>query len=268
MGNVLGKPPVFHTLVQININEIPNFKDTIDLIHKDFYELGFVEKREEEIEEFQFIPPAKETKIRKMISWHFINFEQDAGFVINPNFILFHTTNYLSFSDFLKKILLGIDIINKYLGLVIVERIGLRYLDAVIIKENERISDYLSKDLLSVQDLLGLDNDGFAIQHAMNEKILVNPEANETCISRVVSANLYNSNPLLPQELVPLVQHLKFKPELKNITGLMTLIDLDSSKNEVRMKATNTDELSNILDKLHTNLSKIFESLVNVEAFK
>ena len=34
MGSVLSKPPVFHTLVQINIKEIPDFKDVIDLIHK------------------------------------------------------------------------------------------------------------------------------------------------------------------------------------------------------------------------------------------
>lgn len=39
MGSVLSKPPVFHTLVQININEIPNFKDVVDLIHQEFYKL-------------------------------------------------------------------------------------------------------------------------------------------------------------------------------------------------------------------------------------
>jgi len=115
---------------------------------------------------------------------------------------------------------------------------------------------------------LGLDNSGFIIQHAMSEKILVNIESKENCISRVVSANLANSNPLLPQELVPLVQHLKFKDKFRNINGLMTLLDLDSSKVELRMKAANTIELSAILDKLHFNLSQIFESLVILRAFK
>lgn len=268
MGSVLSKPPVFHTLVQININEIPNFKDVIDLIHQEFYTLGFIEKRQEEIEELEFTSHVAQPKVKKMTSWHFINFEQDAGFVINPNFIVFHTTNYSSFDDFIKNVLLGVAVINKHLELVVIERLGLRYLDAVIIKNGEQIDDYLSKDLLSVQDKLGLGNNGFKIQHSMNEKILVNHNLNETCISRVVSANLDNSNPLLPQELVPLVQHLKIKKELTNITGLMTLIDLDASKLQLRLKTIETTELSAILTRLHASLTNIFESLVNVEAFK
>lgn len=268
MGRVLSKPPVFHTLVQININEIPNFKDVIDVIHQEFYKLGFIEKRTEEIEELEFTSHVVQPKVKKMTSWHFINFEQDAGFVVNPSFIVFHTTNYSSFDNFIKNVLLGVSVINKHLDVVVIERLGMRYLDAVIIKNGQRIDNYLSKDLLSVQDKLGLDNYGFKIQHSMNEKILINQDLNETCISRVVSANLDNSNPLLPQELVPLVQHLKIKKELTNITGLMTLIDLDASKTQLRLKAIEIEELSTILAKLHASLSSVFESLVNVEAFK
>ena len=62
MGSVLSKPPVFHTLIQININEIPNFKDAIDLIHQEFYELGFIEKRTEEIEEIEFTSQVTQPK--------------------------------------------------------------------------------------------------------------------------------------------------------------------------------------------------------------
>ncbi|MDC5609462.1 TIGR04255 family protein [Acinetobacter baumannii] len=268
MGSVLSKPPVFHTLVQININEIPNFKDVVDLIHQEFYKLGFIEKRKEEIEELEFTSHVAQPKVKKMTSWHFINFEQNAGFVINPNFIAFHTTNYNSFDDFIKNVLLAIDILNRHLDLVVIERLGLRYLDAVIIKDGEKIDNYLSRDLLSVQDTLGLDNNGFKIQHSMNEKIFVNAKLNETCICRVVSANLINSNPLLPQELVPLIQHLKIKKELTDISGLMTLIDLDASKTQLRLKTVEKSELIDILNKLHDNLSCVFESLVNVEAFK
>ena len=203
-----------------------------------------------------------------MTSWHFINFEQDAGFVINPNFIVFHTTSYICFEHFIKNVLLGLNVINKHLSVVVIERLGMRYLNAVIIKDNEQIERYLSKDLLSVQDKLGLDSHGFRIQHSMNEKILINQELNENCISRIVSAELNNSHPLLPQELVPLIQHLKLKKELTNITGLMTLIDLDASKTQLRLKAIETEELKTILNRLHNILSTVFGSLVNVEAFK
>ncbi|MFV4919646.1 hypothetical protein Q5E55_018165 [Acinetobacter baumannii] len=65
MGSVLSKPPVFHTLVQININEIPNFKDVVDLIHQEFYKLGFIEKRKEEIEELEFTSHVAQPKVKK-----------------------------------------------------------------------------------------------------------------------------------------------------------------------------------------------------------
>ena len=48
----------------------------------------------------------------------------------------------------------------------------------------------------------------------------------------------------------------------------MTLIDLDASKTQLRLKAIEIAELSTILAKLHASLSSVFESLVNVEAFK
>lgn len=202
-----------------------------------------------------------------MTSMHFINFEQNASFVINPNFLVFHTTNYLGFDDFIKNLLLGLKAINKHLESIVIERLGLRYLDAVVVQNEKEIDQYLSKDLLSVQDKLGL-GEGFKIQHAMNEKIIVNQSLKESFVSRVASAYLENSNPLLPQELVRLIQNLKIKKELTDITGLMTLIDLDASKTELRLKATETEELRAILEKLHDNLSSVFESLVKVEVFK
>lgn len=268
MGSVLSKPPVFHTLVQINIKEIPDFKDVIDLIHKEFYKSGFIDKKSEEIEELEFTVHVAQPKVKKMTSWHFINFEQDAGFVVNPNFIVFHTTNYLGFEKFKEALLLGMGIFNKHLEMIVIERIGLRFLNAVIIQDGEQVDNYLVKDLLSVQDKLGLDEECFKIQHAMNEKILINENSNETCVSRIVSAKLANSNPLLPQELVPLIQHLKLKKELNNITGLMTLIDLDTSKVGIRVKSTEIAEWNTYFVRLHDNLSNVFKSIVNVEAFR
>ncbi len=267
MGVVLSKPPVFHTLVQININENPNFKDAIDSIHHDFYQLGFIEKRIEEIQEIEFATHAPQPQVKKVTSWHFINFEQDAGFVINPNFIVFHTTNYINFNNFFKSLALGMSIINKHLEFLVIERLGLRYLDALVMTNGEKIDIQLSKDFLSVNDNFGLGDKGFKIQHAMSEKILVNDETGEHCISRVVSAVLDGNDPLMPKELVPLIRHLKLKEQFKNINGLMTLIDIDSSIAKLRLKATEIDELSSKLNNLHDNVSKVFYSIINVEAF-
>lgn len=264
----LSNPPVFHTLVQIHINENPNFKDAINAIHQDFHKLGFIEKRTEEIQELEFTTHSNQPKVSTMTSWHFINFEQDAGFVLNPNFILFHTTNYSNFDSFKEFLLSGIKIINEHLDNIIVERLGLRYLNAVILKEGDRIDEYLATDLISVNEKLGLDAKNFKIKHSMNERILLCEETNETCVSRVVSAYLDNSNPLMPQELVPLIEHLKIKDRLKNINGLMTLIDLDSSKLNIRLKATDTTDINENLSQLHDSVTTVFKTLTNIGAFR
>ncbi|MFX9046418.1 TIGR04255 family protein, partial [Acinetobacter baumannii] len=90
-------------------------------------------------------------------------FEQDAGFVLNPNFIIFHTTNYTNYKKFFEILVLGMNIINKNLDALIIERIGLRYLDAVILGTDENIRTHLSKDFLSVKDRFGLDSKEFRI---------------------------------------------------------------------------------------------------------
>jgi uncharacterized protein (TIGR04255 family) len=143
MGEVLSNPPVFHTLVQIYFQENPNLKDNVETIYQELHKRGFIEKRHEAIQHHEFSVANNELKVTQQDSWHFINFEQDVGFVLNKNFFVLHTTNYSEYSDFIDQFKLGLEVLNKYLDFVVIDRIGLRYLDCINIKdENEKIENF------------------------------------------------------------------------------------------------------------------------------
>lgn len=269
MSTILKNPPVFHTLVQIRFDENPQLKEAIDAIHKDFYAYGFTEKQEEQIQEIE-IPttPHAQPQIKSTTSWHFINLEQDAGFTLTSNFIIFHTTNHRDSGLMLEQLKLAFNILSNHLDFLVITRIGIRYLNAIIDRENTGIENFLSDSSLNVTKKIGLDTRGFEIKHALNEKILFNEENKQACIIRVVSANLNNPFPIMPQDLAPLIQRLKIKEKFRNINCNMVLLDLDSAV-DLKVKSTtiDADECVRIALELHDNIETAFKGLVNIQEF-
>lgn len=268
MGKVLSNPPVFHTLVQIYFQENPNLKDKVESIYQELHKKDFIEKRHEAIQHHEFSTSNNELKVTQQDSWHFINFEQDLGFVLNKNFFVLHTTNYSNYSNFIEQFRLGLEVLNNHLDFLVIDRIGLRYLDCVNIKhEHEKIENFLSSEHFNIIEGNGLDEDGYMMQHSMLEKILINPEAHKTCVTRIVTALLNDQEPLMPQELIPLIRQLTLKDNFKKISGLSFLLDIDCSKVELRLKSNQVESVVDYIDDLHDNISKVFNKIIMVEGF-
>ncbi|MBP2546436.1 TIGR04255 family protein [Acinetobacter guillouiae] len=268
MGEILSNPPVFHTLVQIYFQENPNLKDNFESIYQELHKKGFIEKRRETIQHHEFSTTNNELKVTQQDSWHYINFEQDTGFVLNKNFFVLHTTNYTNYSNFIEQFKIGLEVLNNHLDFLVVDRIGLRYLDCINIKdENEKIENVLSSEQSNIVHGVGLDEDGYMMQHSMLEKILINPEANKTCVARIVTALLDDQEPLMPQELIPLIKQLNLKEKFKKNKGLAFLLDIDCSKVELRLKSNQVESIVDYVDDLHDNISKVFNKIIMVEGF-
>lgn len=265
MGILLKNPPVFHTLVQINFTPIPTIKDRIDKIHEEFRQNSFDEIKKEVQQEVTIQGPDNSQGMRvehnNKFLWHFINFECDAGFLLGDNFLTFHTTNHTNFENFKQNILKGLDILNQIVNPTIVNSIGLRYLDAIIPQKDENIDEYLITEVLGFKNI-PLNEDNFDIQHSMFETILNDRINNKTCVARVVLTALDNSPPIMPQELAPLIQHLKLKPAFTNISASMALLDLDCVKRGIREKS-DSKNIDSYLEDLHSNAATVFRSLIN-----
>lgn len=266
---MLKDPPVFHVLVQINFTSIPTLKDNIDRIHEEFRQQGFADKKQEVHQGVSIHSPEPNQNVKiehlNKISWHFSNFERDSGFMLCDEFLVFHTTNYQNFEDFLSKFNIGLKALIKTAGIFYTTQIGLRYLDALLIKHNESLEDYLIRDVIGIANS-PLKDDGFLTQHSMFESVLQSSESNKTCVSRVVIAKVQDSPPIMPQDLIPLVQKLELKDIFQKMTGLMALIDIDCIKAQIREKP-DSNNINAYIEDLHSHAATVFKSLITSARF-
>lgn len=73
--------------------------------------------------------------------------DRRSSVVVAPDFVVFQTTDYDTFDDFLPRLIEATEIVNSVVGGIAVQRIGLRYID--LIRETEMMdwTRYLRKEL-------------------------------------------------------------------------------------------------------------------------
>ena len=67
---------------------------------------------------------------------------------------MYQTTNYDTFYPFVVKLLEGLRLLHSAAGLNYSDRVGIRYLDAIVPRAGETISDYLRPYVLGLSDRL------------------------------------------------------------------------------------------------------------------
>jgi uncharacterized protein (TIGR04255 family) len=102
-------------------------------------------------------------------------------FLLENNTLTLQSTTYETFDSFYEKFMVGLGVIHDVLRLDFTERVGLRYLNAVLPKAGESLGDYL------IPEVLGLSSkfSGQQLSHSMSETVTTN-ELGEQLIARVV----------------------------------------------------------------------------------
>lgn len=94
-------------------------------------------------------------------AWAFHQSDRKAGCQISSDQIIVHCTNYESFDNFSKIISRVIDSVLEHSKNLDAVAIGIRYLDLIKVKENEKLADFLPKELLPYEkDSLGMKVSG------------------------------------------------------------------------------------------------------------
>jgi len=79
--------------------------------------------------------------------WNFTNRENQEGFVIQQHSLVFLATHYKTFDDFSERHVTLLRAFEKIVPDVLVERLGLRYVDVIVPKEGEKPEDYVTSGL-------------------------------------------------------------------------------------------------------------------------
>ena len=253
MGTKLSKAPVFFALAQVTFDEQLRLDETIAKIQEKFKEAHFpVYKKQQYIAAIAAPTPAFTGSLTmpdiQLQSRHMLGtLDQSSIFILERNGLTFTTTRYEDYDAFATTYFGGLSIVHEILGLSYVERIGTRYLDAVIPQEGETIDQYLVPQVLGTSHLIDKP-----LQHAISETVF--SEGKMKLVVRTITQNGVLGVPIELGELMPR------RANFPKIVGLCASIDTDAGA-EDRIEF-NLDVAKVKLKELHDEASAAFKKVV------
>jgi uncharacterized protein (TIGR04255 family) len=183
----------------------------------------------------------------------FSDISNTQNFQLEQGSLSFQSTKYEVFGKFASELMKALQLVNEMVGgLSFVERVGLRYLDAVIPKQGESLGQYLIPEALGLYGRLK-----GRTKHTFSETLAESPDA--SVISRVVTQEGQIG---FPPDLV--LNQLNIAQSFANFSGVHAILDTDAFIAE-RM-AYNAAEVEKRLDKLHDRIMEAFRALVTDHA--
>lgn len=224
MGKKLTNAPVYYTVAQVQFNPVLDLDGYVPTIQSKMREAHFPDFKKEVFQRLDFpvlgtqqgqmVPPTLTTQSRYL----FGDIAERTVFLLEANALTLQTTAYDTFETFSKTLLVGLGVLHNALRLDFVERIGLRYLDAVQpSKDGETLRDFL------VPEVLGMALRGQGILQQSISETAVATSAGQL-ISRVI---VRHGQLGLPTELSGVA--LTIDPRFTQREGLHAIVDTDAS---------------------------------------
>jgi uncharacterized protein (TIGR04255 family) len=191
--------PVFYTLAQVQFNPIVQMSEYVAPLQERLRRHGFPDFGAENqlgltlrrLDESQ-----PDIQAQQHMRWHFTNPERTEGYLLFSNALVFHTTAYDTFADFLEKTISGLSLVHEIVELAYAERIGLRYLDAVVAGEDDTLQQYLNPSLIGLSATL----DGTLV-HSFTETVTFIEGGNLVTRAVIINGGLGVSPDLFPLQL-------------------------------------------------------------------
>jgi len=259
MSKKLTNAPLYYTVSQVQFNPIMNLEGYIPAIQAKMREAHFPDFKQEVFQRLVFPFSAMgqgqtaAPTVTPQVRYLFGDIDGLTVFLLETNNLSLQTTNYDTFETFSATLLKGLGILHEVLRLDFVERIGLRYLDAVQpTKDNESLRDFLVPEVLG----LAFHGDG-QLQHAVSETVVSSPAGQLIC--RVL---IRNGSVGLPMELSGLAPTIA--PRFTQREGLHAIVDTDASI--AQREVFELEKVGSRLTALHVEIRKAFKALVTPHA--
>ena len=239
--------PVFYTLAQVQFNPIAQMSDYAAQLQERLRRIGFPDFRPENQFELTIRRPEElqpDVQHQQHMRWSFMNTQRTEGYLLLSNALVFHTTTYDTFADFLEKTISGLKLVNEIVELAYVERIGLRYLDAIVPTKNDTLEQYLNPSLLGFSANL----EGH-LNHSFTETVTVIENGNLVARAVITDGAL-----ALSPDLISL--QLELQPRFKDIHSRNAVVDTDYFV--VERNNFELEKIENQLVKAHDIITNAF----------
>lgn len=262
MSAKMKNAPVYYVIAQVRHNPVLSLGTYAPEIQERMRKAGYPDYRPGKTLVFNLMmqptdgstPP--QAPVTETVERHtFLSMDGTRGFIVEQGSFSFHTTEYDMFESFSRDFFVGLEIVDQCLGLDFSERVGIRYLDAVVpIDSNSGLEDYLAPGVLG---LAGRLPNEVPIAMSVSETHIRMPKAN------LLSRTLIQDGPLgFPMDLA--AQGLLVPERFQKVNCVHAIIDTDASQ-EGR-QAFDLDRLRERLDALHTSIRMAFNASVTEHA--
>ena len=258
-------PPVMYTIAQIRFNQILAMENYVPAIQEELRRIGFSGYRKDVINALTISigQPDGPQQILQPVSRHiFSDRENTSGFTLETNALSFQTADYNVFETFLKIFRDVLSIVHDKVSLDYIERIGVRYLDAVVPKEGDEIEQYLTTEVLGMSNKVKTFKSPGKLVHSYTETVSSNEAAGSTLVAKVV---IQNGKMSLPPEIAQVSYPIKEK--FLAVNGPFAIIDTDGFKNTDQMPF-DLEMVCQTLDDLHLEISESFKETATALALK
>jgi len=254
MGQKLKAAPVYFTIAQVRFNPVLSLKDYMPAVQEQMRKAGYPDFKHNVTVSLNIAmtPDAQSqqgmpTPVRSD-RFVFSNMENTRGFILQQNALSIQVTDYDTFQLLLNEFIKGLDIVRKAIDLNFSERVGIRYLDAVVPKKGDELSQYLVPEVMGIAARL----EGAAIVHSFSETV-----ANIRDVGQVKARTIIRVGPVgFPPDLQP--DGLKLKEQFQKVNQLHAIIDTDGAIE--RRESFNLETVKNRLNDLHMEISKAFRA--------
>ena len=250
----LTKSPLVLVLCQVRITSIRDMAAYIPKLQDLLRREGFPVDVSGEVVELAFGAEGSAQQQRRA-HWEFRTFEEDWSIIVGESAIVIQTTAYSSFDDFLNRLSIGMATVDAVVGNLVVERVGLRYIDAISPQPNESWKEYLQSGYHGqVNDIIRSDNSVLFMQ------TVADTGPKQRMIVRLAQNR---DSALLPPDLVPHHPLLQTRAEPGE---LVTLLDLDHYREERQ-----TFDIGSVCQtawELHDGLDLMFRDVVTTHAME
>jgi uncharacterized protein (TIGR04255 family) len=254
-----------YTVAQVRFNQILAMETYVPAIQEELRNIGFPDFRKEVINALSITigqansaPPIMQPVNRFIFS----NLDNTSGFTLETNALSFQLTDYDVFETFLETFVRVLSIVHKHVSLGFIERIGVRYLDAVLPKVGENLSEYLVSEVLGMTFKLQSYNVPGKLIHSYSETFSENVETNSKLVARTI---IQNGKLSLPPEILQIAYPINKK--FNAYEGCHAIIDTDGYLDEMRT-SFDLEFVRMRLDKLHEEIAESFKNSATPFALK
>lgn len=257
MGQQLKNAPLYFTVAQVRYNPVLSLPSYISQIQEYFRKHNFPDFKRAVTMALNLpllqSPEAQQPTTQQIERYTFSNLENTKNFNLEQNALSFQTTKYVTFEQFASDLKDGLEIVNKVVGLSFVERIGIRYLDAVMPREGENLDHYLIPEVVGLcQKLSG------KTQYSFSETLTQCDD--DSVLSRTV---IQDGRLGFPPDIMPAMT-LNVEERFRQFSGMHAVIDADAFCSE--RISFDLMEVMKKLDALHKRTSASFQATITEHA--